>query len=269
MKILKLTTSLLITFAFVGCASAPTEDKARWAWVYLDVSAPKPILRYHDYQPQPEEQNWKIVNPSENECFGKEAEKLDSSICNDLKGFMNDVKANKELLNFTNEKILCQPNFNRTVSELQQCVKQLTEKIKTSQEILNKYKNSGYAKKLLPSYYKFVTFYNNLAEVNSLMAVQAEIPKKLAEEKENVEIAKECEPYHRQMDAFTAEAEEIRQGMFKSYQLAKSKADEVAITEKAKTDSENIQRKIYQLGLNPQYKNCAGNLSKSLKIDTE
>lgn len=173
-----------------SCASSPTEKDSRFTWEALMMGAPKPIvgsfdLGYNNYPP--EEDSWKIVNPTKDLCFGQNGENINPNICLEVRGFMSDVNANIKTLTFNEERAICHTDIS--LDDMKKCVQLLNLKINKSNEILSKYKNISIFETYARKHYLFVTFADHLNEIKSLSDIKASIVKTAAtnesEAKEN------------------------------------------------------------------------------------
>ncbi len=79
-------------------------------------------------------------------------------------------------------------------------------------------------------------------------------------------ISKKCQNYQKLMDSYVAKVDTMKQDMYRELLTAKSKKDEARIITKYNKIDDDLARKLTQLGLNPKYKDCDGNLSEAVGI---
>ena len=77
----------------------------------------------------------------------------------------------------------------------------------------------------------------------------------------------ECGDYHKRMDSFNEEAEQLKATMIEEYQKLSDSSEIVALEKKFKKQAGDFELKIYQLGTNPKYKNCRGNLYRMISSE--
>lgn len=95
------------------------------------------------------------------------------------------------------------------------------------------------------------------------LALEAQA-KKANDEAYKVAYQKECGEYHAKMDAISAEADGLKQKAYRYLQSVTDSSEIPILEKKLKKEGSDIELKLYKLGLDPKYKNCDGNLSKSV-----
>ena len=79
-------------------------------------------------------------------------------------------------------------------------------------------------------------------------------------------VSKKCQSYQKMLDALAEKGQTAKKEAYRKLLTAKSKKDETRIITEFNKVDEDIARKISQLGVNPKYKDCDGNLSEIVGI---